>query len=136
VKTYVDASVLLRVVLGEANALAEWKEIESVSSVLVRVESLRVVDRAALSFRLDDDAATTARSDVIAALRTFQMAPLSDAVLERAADPFPSTLGTLDAIHLATALLVRADHPDLRLATHDAELALAARAMGFEVIGA
>ena len=134
--TYVDASVLLRVVLGEGQALPEWNRIKPVSSVLIRVESLRVIDRAALSFRLDDSAVATARSDTIDALRTFVLAPISDAVLERAADPFPASLGTLDAIHLATALLVRADQPDLRLATHDAELGLAARAMGFEVIGA
>ena len=133
--TYVDASVLLRVVLGEANALPEWDVIEPVSSVLTRVESLRVIDRAALTFRLDDAAVATARSDLIDALRTFVLAPLSDAVLERAADPFPSSVGTLDAIHLATALHVRADEPELHLATHDAELGLAARAMGFEVIG-
>jgi spermidine synthase len=30
---------------------------------------------------------------------------VSPAVLRRAADPFPTPLGTLDAIHLATAVL-------------------------------
>jgi predicted nucleic acid-binding protein len=41
-----------------------------------------------------------------------------------------------DAIHLATALLVRPAFEDLALATHDRELATAARAVGFRVHGA
>jgi len=57
-------------------------------------------------------------------------------VLGRAAQPLPTRLGTLDAIHLATALLWR-DHAgaDLVMATHDGALGLAARASGLRVIG-
>ena len=41
-------------------------------------------------------------------------------VLSRAAQPLPTTLGTLDAIHLAIALLWRErDQVDLVMATHD-----------------
>lgn len=57
-------------------------------------------------------------------------------VLVRAADPFPTPLGTLDALHLASALLVREEVPDVMLATHDERLATAAVAMGFGVHGA
>jgi hypothetical protein len=56
-------------------------------------------------------------------------------VLERAAEPFPTVLGSLDAVHLASALLIRPDIPDLAFATHDVELGTAARAMDFEVLG-
>jgi predicted nucleic acid-binding protein len=43
----------------------------------------------------------------------------------------PTTLGTLDAIHLATALLEREQgHADLVMATHDQALATAAKASG------
>ena len=70
-------------------------------------------------------------------LRAVSLADLSAPILRRAADPFPTPLGTLDAIHLATALAWRdARHPALLVATHDAQLALAARACGFEVVGA
>jgi len=46
-------------------------------------------------------------------------------------------LKTLDAIHLATAMSWR-DRigQGLPFATHDAQLATAARSMGFEVLGA
>ena len=57
-------------------------------------------------------------------------------VLRRAGQPFPTPLGTLDAVHLATALLWRDTRgEDLALATHDRALALAARASGLTVIG-
>ena len=62
--------------------------------------------------------------------------PLSPPVLERAAEPFPTIVGSLDAIHLTSALLVRDEFDALTLATHDRELAIAARAEGFRVHGA
>jgi predicted nucleic acid-binding protein len=58
-------------------------------------------------------------------------------VLARAAQPLPTALGTLDAIHLATALLWKErTGADLVMATHDEALAIAARASGLRVIGA
>jgi len=50
--------------------------------------------------------------------------------------PLPVALGTLDAIHLATALLWREQSAArLVMATHDAALGLAARSVGFRVVG-
>ena len=34
-------------------------------------------------------------------------------IFDRAAEPFPAPLGSLDAIHLASAVLIRATIPDL-----------------------
>ena len=51
-------------------------------------------------------------------------------------EPFPAPLGTLHALHLATAVAWRdATNTDLVMTTHDTALALAARAVGLEVIG-
>lgn len=62
---------------------------------------------------------------------------VSPAVLRRAADPFPTPLGTLDAIHLATAILWREGRPEAPvLVTHDGQLAMAGRATGFVTAGA
>jgi hypothetical protein len=48
----------------------------------------------------------------------------------------PTELGTLDAIHLATAILWKdVTHADLIMATHDTALALGARAHGLRVVG-
>ena len=55
----------------------------------------------------------------------------------RASEPFPVPLGTLDALHLATALVWqdRVRQP-IVMATHDRNLALAGRSFGIEVLGA
>ena len=57
-------------------------------------------------------------------------------MLARASQPMPTTLGTLDAIHLATALMW-SEHSGspLVMATHDQLLATAARASGLRAIG-
>jgi hypothetical protein len=57
-------------------------------------------------------------------------------VLDRAAQPMPTELGTLDAIHLASALLWKdTTGIDLVMATHDRALGLAAQAHGLKVLG-
>lgn len=57
-------------------------------------------------------------------------------VLERAAQPLPTELGTVDAIHLATALLWKeTTGADLVMATHDTALGLGAHAHGLAVVG-
>ena len=133
---YVDASVVLRVLGGEANALPTWTAIDRpMSSELLRVECLRSIDRARVRFGLMDTVVAERRAAIIALLGTFALVPVSGAVLERASEPFPTAVGSLDAIHLATAVLLRDQIEGLRLATHDLELGLAARSVGFEVDG-
>ena len=133
---YVDSSVLLRVVLAEPGRLRSWKAItRPIASDLVRLECLRTIDRARIRLGLDDEAVALSREAVVEQLETFELISLDPPVLERAAEPFPTVLGSLDALHLASALLVRGELPDLRFATHDRELAIAARAMGFDVLG-
>ena len=133
---YVDSSVLLRVVLGERDVLAEWRRSRRwISSELVRLECLRTIDRARLQLGIADEDIAERRAGVLEYLRAFELVRLDHAVLERAAEPFPTALGTLDALHLASALAARAVAPDLRFATHDRELGIAARSMGFLVVG-
>lgn len=133
--TYVDSSVLLRVIQGEPAAWSGWPTIEPVSSQLIAVECLRAIDRARLRNIVDEATTARDRASVLEALATFHLSPIDDAVMSRAADPFPTSVGSLDAIHLATALVLRLDYPQLQFVTHDAELATAARSMGFAVLG-
>jgi len=134
---YVDASVLLRIVLGEPGALRGWRAItRPISSGLIRLECLRTIDRAQIRLGLPDVEVAERRAAVLEHLETFDLIPVDAAIVDRAAEPFPTVLGALDAMHLATALLARAQLEDLLFATHDQELMLAARAMGFRVLGA
>ena len=134
---YVDASVLLRVALGQPNALPDWRQIErGVSSALITTESLRTLDRVRLRAQLSDIEVAQRRSTILALLDSLELVEIDSLVLERAAQPMPTEVGTLDAIHLASALLWRdAMGVDLVVATHDGALGLAARAHGFKVLG-
>ena len=61
---------------------------------------------------------------------------LDATVLDRASQPMPTELGTLDAIHLATALLWKEmAGAQLTMATHDESLGLSAKAHGLSVVG-
>lgn len=134
---YVDSSVLLRIALGEAGRLREWRRIErAYASELIRLECLRTIDRARVRLGLADAAVASYRATIVDLLDSFDLVKLDDVVLERASSPFPTSLGSLDAVHLATALLLRGRVADLCFATHDVELAIAARAVGFKVPGA
>jgi predicted nucleic acid-binding protein len=135
---YVDSSVLLRVAFAEPGQLAQWRKLEQgVASELCRVECLRTVDRQRLRASLDDEEVAQRHAAVHDALERLRLVPVTAEVLARAAQPFPTSLGTLDAIHLATALLWQESGRDRLegLLTHDAELGRAARAVGFVALG-
>lgn len=135
-KAYLDSSVLLRVVLGEPKRLPEWSRItEGVTSEIARVECLRALDRLRLTGTMDDRELARRRATMLELLSGVETIRLNRAVLDRASEPFPTQLRTLDAVHLASALLLRAQVPALRFATHDDELATAALAVGLRVIG-
>ena len=132
---YVDASVVLRRLLKQPQAILRWSDWgKAVTSELLRVEACRTLDRLRVRGKLSD----SELAERLAALRDlmsrFDEAPLQPSVLQRAAAAFPTALGTLDAIHLATALLwVESRAEPLVFLTHDMELAVAARACGLDV---
>lgn len=134
---YVDASVLLRVALGQPDALPQWRDIdEGVASALVTTECLRTLDRLRLRAKLSDADVAARRAAILALIASVQIVEIDSLVLDRAAQPMPTELGTLDAIHLATALLFKDQtRTSLVMATHDAALALGAQAHGFTVLG-
>ena len=134
---YVDASVVLRLALGQANALAEWSKIQrGVSSALVQTESLRTLDRLRLRAKLSDAEVATRRAAMLSLIGSLEVVDLDAAVLDRASQPMPTELGTLDAIHLATALLWKEmTGVDITVATHDEALGLGAKAHGLAVVG-
>jgi len=135
---YLDSSVLLRVILGQRDRLEEWKSVErGVASALVEVECLRTLDRLRLREGISDEDLVVRREAVYRLTEEMEIVEPAGVVLERASQPMPTPLGTLDAIHLATALLWReAGARELVMATHDTALGAAARAFGLHVVGA
>jgi len=135
---YLDASVVLRLILGERGRLAEWRRVESaVASALTEVECLRTLDRLSRAGALSDEELAERRTAVYRLLEGVEVVDVSRPILRRASEPFPAPLGTLDAIHLSTAMSWRDTRGEiLTMATHDKALATAARSVGLEVIGA
>ena len=134
---YLDASVLLRRMLEQPGALEIDPHTTLITSVLTEVECLRSLDRRRLRGMLNDADLAVVRSAVLDALSRMRLIDVTHDLLRRAADPFPTPLGTLDGIHLATAIAVADDlEEEIPFATHDVELARCALACGLEVIGA
>ncbi len=126
---YVDSSVPLLALMeqtggSEAAALDghRGEALRKVSSALLDVEVSRALRREGLDPALAD-----------ALLDSIDLVVIDDEVVQRA-KALTGELKSLDAIHLATALML--DHPrdPVVLLTHAARLAEAARAHGLEVI--
>lgn len=134
---YLDSSILLRVVLGQPGRLPEWNRIsKGVVSRLAEVECMRTLDRLRVTGRLTIEECVLRRESVYGVLEGLDLVELTSAVLHRAAQPMVAPLGTLDAIHLATAELWRETRNlEIVFATHDHLLGLGARASGFRVVG-
>ena len=124
---YVDTSVVLARLLGEQGPAAEsfWDG-ALVASRLVEYETWNCLRTY--------EASETHGEIASALLGRISFVELRGPVLERALQPFPSPVGTLDALHLASADFLRARSPKLRIATYDERFATAARAMDFEVL--
>jgi predicted nucleic acid-binding protein len=134
---YVDSSILLRLILRQPDALAEWSEVtHAVASSLVELECLRTLDRLRIAESLEEDLVASLRESVFRLIATFEIVEVTRPILARAAQPMPTTLGSLDAVHLASALLwTELGHGELVMATHDNALAKAARAFGLRTVG-
>jgi predicted nucleic acid-binding protein len=134
---YLDTSALLRLVLAEPGALPELVRADRlVSSELIAVESLRTIDRLRLQGSFSTERAAARRATLEEWLEAVDLVLLRRPVLARASEPFPTPLGTLDALHLSTALVWRDRmQQELVMATHDRDLALAARSYGLAVLG-
>jgi predicted nucleic acid-binding protein len=134
---YLDSSVILRLVLNEPDPLREWPDVHhGVTSAIAEVEVLRTMDRLRFSIpTLDPQVLAARREAAFRVLEGLETIEITRVVLARAAQPLPTPLGTLDAIHLVSAMGWREQFEGLIFATHDLALAAAARASGFEVVG-
>lgn len=134
---YLDTSVILSRLLNQSNRLSSWGEWNTCyTSVLTRVEFLRTVDRLRFNGALTDKERVELQDRFNVVWGATHRVALSQILLDRASAAFPTVLGTLDAIHLVTALLVvESRHVELAFLTHDDQLATGARAMGLAVSG-
>lgn len=134
---YVDSSVILRKLFGEPHPLSEWPLIEDAyASRIMPVEVARVIDRTRLEGRIDDEQVALLHEESRRVFASISIVSLTEPILVRAASAMPASVGTLAALHLATAIeLARKLDAELIMATHDVQLGRAARASGLVVRG-
>ncbi|HLG18863.1 MAG TPA: type II toxin-antitoxin system VapC family toxin [Bdellovibrionota bacterium] len=134
---YLDTSVVLRKILCESNPLSSWGSwAAAYISEILRVEALRSIDRLRLTSELADAEVAEKIKDIHDVLESVSEIPITPSVLARASQPFPVAVTTLDAIHLASAVLWRElRREEMLFATHDKRLGAAAETIGFQAIG-
>ena len=134
---YLDTSVLLRWIFNEKGSIrnpSRFKHI--ISSELIQVECLRVLDRLRIKKSLEDKSMATISKALYKILERIDLILLSGFVLQRSSQSFPTIVGTLDALHLASAQLwSQSRRKDLLMLTHDQQMARAAQSIGMEVEG-
>jgi len=76
---YVDASVLLRVVLRQPNVVPEWTQIDRgvASALVVTSESLRTLDRLRLRAQLSDSELAVRRQAVLAGIASLELVEMT-----------------------------------------------------------
>ena len=134
---YLVTSVILSRLLNQTNRLRLWGKWKTCyTNTLTRVEFLRTVDRMRLSGSLSDGERVELQDRFKLVWGAAHRVILSQNLLDRASAAMPIVVGTLDALHLVTALLVtESRNVRLEFLTHDDQLAIGAQAMGFEVSG-
>ena len=134
---YLDSSVVIRKLQREAGSLREWGQWQrAYSSELLRVEVLRTIDRTRLRGALTDREVVDLLEKARAIFDGLALLGVTQSILKRASQSFLTPLGTLDALHLGTALsLAESTAIEVTFLTHDTELATAARSMNFRVQG-
>lgn len=132
-RVYLDSTYVLRQLLGAGEGWQLWGKWEKAyASALLRAECSRAANALKQEGKLDDGQRARLGSWIETVCACVTTVPVSDAVLQRAAEPFPVDVGTLQSLHLATLLELRAAGVTCKVATDDAGLLRAAQSLGFE----
>jgi len=120
---YLDTSVALAQLLGETRRPPDslWSQ-PLVASRLLQYEMWTRLNSRGLAKSHGENARQL--------LGMVALVELAAPVLERALDPFPVAIRTLDALHLATVIFLRDHDQTLELATYDERMQQGAAALG------
>jgi uncharacterized protein with PIN domain len=138
VTVYAETSGILRWLFDEPQGEEIFERLRSspkvVCSRLTLVESHRAIRRAvALEDLLEADAAAV-RATLAQAAARWGVLEISPQVASRAEQGFPTEpVRTLDAVHLASALVLRYSIPGLVVITTDVRVRQNASQLGFEI---
>lgn len=136
---YVESSAVLAWLLDEASArdVLRWlAESEAVlTSDLTLIECDRALWRAVALDELTEAQAADRRMCLAQAAARWHVLRITAEVVERARQPFPGApIRTLDAIHVASALLGRTAIAGLKLLSLDERVRRTGKALGLEIV--
>ena len=135
---YAESSAVLAWLLGEPSAPDVRECLASadvvVASDLTIVECERVLIRAVAMGELPEAEAAGRRADLNAAAAHWVVLRLGGDVIDRARQRLPKEpVRTLDALHLACALVARTAAPDVDVLSLDEHIRANAGALGFDL---
>ena len=123
---YIDSSVALAYLLAEARSAPASLWLENVtSSALLEYEIWNRVHALGRASSLVD-----AVRDL---LNRIGLVEMDRSALARALESWPRPIRTLDALHLATLLFIRARGSEIELASYDNRLLATAQALGIAI---
>lgn len=136
-KGYVDSSVILRRFLEEANALQSLDNVTwGITSQITKLECMRTLDRLHIRSLIDSKEFAYIRSRCLHLMTKMEIVQITDHLLAFAEASFSVPIGSLDSLHLSSAILWKKKNGEpITFMTHDKELALAATSQGFMVKG-
>ncbi len=135
---YAESSAVLGWLLDEPTGRTVRERLAKaeivIASDLTLIECDRVVIRAALLGDLTEADAADRRAHLTTAAAHWNVLRISGEIVERARQPFPGDpIRTLDAIHLAAALVARSAVPGLEVLSLDDRIRTAAKKLGFSI---
>jgi predicted nucleic acid-binding protein len=138
VNLYAESSAVLAWLLDENSATDVRRSLAAaeiiVASDLTLIECDRVILRAAALGELTEAEAADRRAHLTAAASHWQILRVAPEIVERARQPFPGEpIRTLDAIHLASALVARTAIVGLTLLSLDDRVRKAGERLGLEI---
>lgn len=133
---YAESSAVLSWLLDEPGSPGVRERLAKADVVLTSdltlIECERVLIRAAVLGELTEAEAANRRGHLTAAATHWHLLRISGEIVDRSRQPFPGEpIRTLDAIHLASALVARSAAPGLELLALDERIRTTARKLGF-----
>ena len=138
---YAESSAIVAWLLDEPGGPIVGKALAGsdaiIASDLTVMECERAIRRAARRDPQGRDAIEVVQGRMAEAVASWVIERISPSVVDRARQPFPDdTIRSLDAIHLATALVLRMAGAEIDILSLDERIRANARALGFRVLPA
>jgi predicted nucleic acid-binding protein len=141
VSLYAESSAVLAWLLDEKSAPEVRRLLAAadiiVASDLTLIECDRVLLRAVPLGELTEAGAADRRAHLVTAASHWQILRIAPEIVDRARQPFPGEpIRTLDAIHLASAMVARTALAGLELLSLDERVRRAGKGLGLEILPA